>query len=82
MVDQALREVVIVDLCRDQSPQSLPLATLGKNFAEIVNPADNGPSGNIKFSGQHIDAVAAWFTLAKGYDDHDNRPPVDLSTKE
>ena len=82
MVDKALREVVIVDLCRDKSPQSLPPATLGKDFAGIVNPADNGSPGNTKFPGQHIDAVAAWVASAKGYDDHDHRPPVDLSTKE
>lgn len=82
MVDQPLRKVGIADLCTDQSPQSLPPTTLGKDFPEIVNPADNGPSGNMKFPGQHIDAVAAGITLAKGGDDHDHRLPVDLSAKK
>ena len=82
IVDQTLRKSIIAEPCRDKSPQALPLVTLGKDFAEIVNPADNGSPGNGKFSGQHIDAVAAWVALAKRYDDYDHRLPVDLSSEE
>jgi len=80
--NQALWEVFIADLCRNKSSQPMPLTTPGKCFAEIVNPADNRTPGDCIGPGQHIDAAVAWTLLAKGNDDHNNRPPVHLASEE
>jgi hypothetical protein len=82
IVDKASWEVVVADLCRDEAAQPLPLQGLGERLMEVTYPANNSTPGDIIGLGQHVDAMATWIPLAKGYDDRDNRTPVNLPSEK
>jgi len=47
-----------------------------------MQPSNNGMPGNVKFPGQHIDAVVLRFLLMQSRDDQDDRAPVNLSPQK
>jgi len=82
ILDQSLRKILIAYPGRDKATQPLPLHTFGKNLMKIMYPADNRFPTDVKFQGQHIDAVVLRLLLSQGRNDQDYRAPGNFSSKK